>query len=192
MNGTDAFVVEGSALRQEKIALPGHKHSTVPIVAATLACARPVRLRNVPDLLDVRLLLDILVRGGAHATMHGDEVEIDTRGYREPTIPLGPARAIHGSLYLLPAVLGRLGTVSFPGAGGCPIGSAADRGLRPVHHVVQVLEAFGAHIEERPGSLVGFSAGLHAARIDIDRFSTRPGHRAGPCPARRGRSRCRG
>src|SRR2546425_4795165 len=61
----ERFVVEGGRRLEGTIRPGGNKNAALPILAACLLTDDPVVLRNVPDIQDVRVMLEIIGRLGA-------------------------------------------------------------------------------------------------------------------------------
>lgn len=156
-------------LRAGTIALAGYKHAAVPVLCAILGRGLRARLLGVPRVEDTRFFRSFLTDSGA--VVEGDEDWlIDAR--RIAPIPLSPelTRRVHGSLYLVPALLGRFSAVRFPGAGGCKIGGGP-AGERPVEHVLSVLRAFGARFRAESSEIVGEVDGFRPCDIDVLDYS---------------------
>jgi UDP-N-acetylglucosamine 1-carboxyvinyltransferase len=101
----------------------GNKNAAFPLIAAALLTDRPVRLRNLPDIEDVRTMLQIVeglgvcvTREDAHAiTIEAKEISTDTP---DPRL----LRRIRGALVLIGPLLARLGKVRVGRFGGDQIG----------------------------------------------------------------------
>ena len=61
----ERFIVEGGRRLEGTIRPGGNKNAALPILAACLLTDEPVVLRNLPDIQDVRVMLEILERLGA-------------------------------------------------------------------------------------------------------------------------------
>src|ERR1700730_11194581 len=61
----ERFVVEGGRRLEGKIRPGGNKNAALPILAACLLTDDPVVLRNLPDIQDVRVMLEIMEGLGA-------------------------------------------------------------------------------------------------------------------------------
>src|SRR5207244_11556423 len=61
----ERFVVEGGRRLEGTIRPGGNKNAALPILAACLLTDAPVVLRNLPDIQDVRVMLQIIERLGA-------------------------------------------------------------------------------------------------------------------------------
>ena len=72
----DKLVVKGGARLQGRVEISGSKNSALPILAATLLTPETCVLHNVPDLSDIRFMLEILRQLGSTVTLrqwHGDD-----------------------------------------------------------------------------------------------------------------------
>jgi UDP-N-acetylglucosamine enolpyruvyl transferase len=132
----------GRQLRGE-VTVPGFKHSLVTVLSAAAAADALVRVTNVPDIVETRVLSSLLRDAGARIALDGDVLELDASGIRDATLDPGLASRIHGVVYLIPALLHRTGRVVVPANGGCQIGDGPSL-ARPVEQYISVLRAFGA------------------------------------------------
>jgi UDP-N-acetylglucosamine 1-carboxyvinyltransferase len=170
------MVVHGGRELRGRVPISGYKHALTVVVAAAVALDRQVTLRNVPDMTESRVLKDILDHMGATGSLAGGLWRLDTRPMRSVPVPARLSSRIHGSLYLVPALLARFGEVSFVGAGGDRIGPEEQGGLRPVDQVVEVLRRFGATVQTS-GGLHARARRLTGCSIDLMEFTTDAGRR---------------
>ena len=59
------YIVQGGTKLSGSVTISGAKNAAVAILPATLLVSGPCRIENVPDISDVRLLLEILRDMGA-------------------------------------------------------------------------------------------------------------------------------
>ena len=157
-------IVGGNRLEGE-VVISGAKNAVVAILPAALLAQGVCRIENVPNISDVRILLDIIRSLNAKVRWLNDStVEIDTTDvkYCEPDPEL--VKKMRASYYLMGALLGRYGRAHVALPGGCNFAS------RPIDQHIKGFEALGAEVEEtedfvdiRPGP-----DGLHSARISLD------------------------
>jgi UDP-N-acetylglucosamine 1-carboxyvinyltransferase len=145
----DTFVVEGGRPLQGTVRVSGAKNAALPLLAATLLSEGRCVLRNVPDLLDVQNLLEILREVGLSADWRGGGV-VSCRVTSEAS---SVARyelvsKMRASIYLLGPLLAKRGHARVSLPGGCVIG------LRPVDLHIKGLRALGAEIELDHGYIV--------------------------------------
>ncbi len=70
----DKLVVKGGARLKGRVEISGSKNSALPILAATLLTPETCVLHNVPDLSDIRFMLEILRQLGAKVTFENGTV----------------------------------------------------------------------------------------------------------------------
>ncbi|MEU2065749.1 hypothetical protein [Streptomyces anulatus] len=163
-----------------EVTVSGFKHVLVLALAHAVGTGGKFTLHNAPGILETEVYHDFLPRLGIPTTRDEEgSLTIDASGEIADTLPEA-AEAIHGSLYLLPALLARTGRARFSARfGGCRIG-AASSGERPWRNVVQVLERFGAHITSDGPEFVLRAPVLRGASIDLRDFTTDPRTLSGP------------
>ncbi|NLY18067.1 MAG: UDP-N-acetylglucosamine 1-carboxyvinyltransferase, partial [Clostridiaceae bacterium] len=134
----EKLVIRGQKRLKGEVTVSGAKNAAVAILPATILSDRECVIENVPDILDITILKNILTQLGAKIENINDfSVQIDTSGinsYIATDKQLGRLRA---SYYLMGALLGRFrkAVVSFPG--GC------DFGVRPIDQHIKGFEALG-------------------------------------------------
>ena len=157
-------IIGGTPLKGE-VVISGAKNAVVAILPATLLVPGKCRIENVPDISDVRILLDIMRSMGASvAWVAPGVVEIDCTDvpYCEPDAEL--VRKMRASYYLLGAQLGRYGRSHVALPGGCAFAK------RPIDQHIKGFRLLGADVTEadeyvamEPGA-----DGLRGQRISLD------------------------
>lgn len=139
----DKFVIKGGKPLKGEIYAGGSKNSALGILTASLMTKGVCIFKNVPDIEDVQLLLNIFESIGVKYAREGSSVALDTRNIDKTYIDTEDAVKMRASYYLLGAFLGRFGEVSIPFPGGCAIGS------RPIDQHIKGFQALGAAITEQ-------------------------------------------
>lgn len=165
----NVLIVKGGQPLHGRAQVAGFKHVLVLALSYLVGSGRGGVITNVPDILETRTYLELLPSIGVDATMQGQRLEVRQGQPGSVELP-DVAAEIHGSLYLLPALLARHGKVAFASFGGCPIGGEP-RGGRPWRHAVRVLERFGAHSHGDVDSHQLTTDGLRGADIDLREFA---------------------
>jgi UDP-N-acetylglucosamine 1-carboxyvinyltransferase len=139
----DRFVVEGGRPVGGTLVPAGNKNEALPALAATLLAPGACTLENVPDIRDVRTMLEILVELGVDADplAPGRALRLDSAklAARAPSSSLGAT--IRGSFLLAPGLLHRTGRADLPRPGGDRIGR------RRVDTHLHALRLLGAEVE---------------------------------------------
>jgi UDP-N-acetylglucosamine 1-carboxyvinyltransferase len=117
------FVVDGGRPLNGTIRPAGNKNAALPIIAATLLTEETVTLENVPDIRDVRTLLELLAVLGADVEWLGDNrVQVTAREVGASDLDAGMAARIRASILLAGPMLARVGRMVLPPPGGDVIG----------------------------------------------------------------------
>ncbi len=118
----DVFRITGNGPLNGEVAVGGAKNAALPLLAATLLTKETVRLENVPDLSDIRFMIEIMRHVGAI-------VENPVAGTWEVTAtelthiaPYELVRKMRASVCLLGPLIARLRKAEVSIPGGCVIG----------------------------------------------------------------------
>jgi UDP-N-acetylglucosamine 1-carboxyvinyltransferase len=133
----DKLVVKGGVRLKGRVEISGSKNSALPILAATLLTPETCVLHNVPDLSDIRFMLEILSRLGAKVTFENGTVT--TRAEKVITeVPYDLVRKMRASICVLGPMIARCGKATISEPGGCSIGD------RPIDIHLKGLAELGA------------------------------------------------
>ncbi|MCI0435915.1 MAG: hypothetical protein L0271_20065 [Gemmatimonadetes bacterium] len=117
------FVVEGGRPLKGTIRPAGNKNAALPIIAATLLTDEEVVLENIPEIKDVRTLMELLTQLGAEVSWIGPNcVRIRAAGLQATEIKPEMAARIRASILLAGPMLARVGRMVLPPPGGDVIG----------------------------------------------------------------------
>jgi UDP-N-acetylglucosamine 1-carboxyvinyltransferase len=156
------FVVDGGRPLNGRIRPAGNKNAALPIIAATLLTEEEVVLENVPDIRDVRTLLELLTVLGAEVEwLGGNRVRIQAREVGVNDLDAAMAARIRASILLAGPMLARAGRMVLPPPGGDVIGR------RRVDTHFLALSKLGAVVKEDRGYHLETS-GLQGADIFLD------------------------
>jgi UDP-N-acetylglucosamine 1-carboxyvinyltransferase len=162
----ECFVIEGGRPLQGRIQAAGNKNGALPILAACLLTAEPVVLHNVPRIVDVETMLELLNDIGAEAEWTGtNDVRVHAAEVTKSELDEELCSRMRASFLLAGPLLARLGAVSAPPPGGDVIGR---RRLDPHIHAFAELGAqieIGRRYEMRAGSLRGRHIFLDEASV---------------------------
>ena len=135
------ITITGGRTLHGRIRPAAAKNSVLPLLAATLLCRTPSRLRAVPPLADVATSLALLQSVGAKAERQGSDLFVAPGQDLQGEIPDYLAGAMRSSVFYLAPLLCRVGEVRLPLPGGCKLGP------RPVDIHLAGLAAMGAQVE---------------------------------------------
>lgn len=122
-----AFVIEGGYPLQGSIVPQGAKNEALEVICATLLSREPVTISNIPDILDVNNLIQLLremrVKVSQQAkdtyTFQADEVDLH---YMQSPDFLQKCARLRGSVMMLGPLLARMGKAVVSKPGGDKIG----------------------------------------------------------------------
>jgi UDP-N-acetylglucosamine 1-carboxyvinyltransferase len=162
----ESFVIEGGRPLQGRIRASGNKNGALPILAACLLTAEPVLLHNVPRIVDVETMIELLNDIGVEAEWVGsNDVQVHAATVLKHELDQELCSRMRASFLLAGPLLARVGRVSAPPPGGDVIGR---RRLDPHIHAFAKLGAqieIGPRYEMRGGSLRGSNIFLDEASV---------------------------
>ena len=139
----DELFIEGGAPLRGTVTASGNKNAAFPLIAAALLTDQPVTLRNVPDISDVRAMLQIMEGLGVELDQpERHTVTLRARTLRSAAPDPALLRRIRGALVLMGPLLARAGEARFGSSGGDQIGR------RRIDTHVLGLQALGATVDE--------------------------------------------
>jgi UDP-N-acetylglucosamine 1-carboxyvinyltransferase len=161
-----SFVIEGGHPLRGSIRPIGNKNAALPMLAACLLTDEPVTLHNVPDIGDVRTLLQILQAMGVAIEQNGTSVTLCARGLCETSPDAHLFGQIRGSLTLMGPLLGRYGRFAVDTAAG-----GDDIGRRRIDTHLQVFDALGAQLRHNGKFELSAGGRLQGSDILLDETS---------------------
>ncbi len=145
----------------------GSKNAALPIIFAAVAMRGVSVISRVPDILDVRVAIEIIRRFGAYAEMQNGVLKIDATDLHYEKIPRELTCKIRASSYLIGACLARFGRFHLDDFGGCNFCN------RPIDMHLQAAAVLGAEItdnfiyaEKLTGRIIAFEKPSVGATIN--------------------------
>ena len=160
-------IIGGNSLVGE-VTISGAKNAAVAILPAALLVNGVCRIENVPNISDVRILLQILEAMGAKIRQEEPGVLVIDSTNVSCTEPNGElVRKMRASYYLMGVLLGRFGRGHVALPGGCNFAS------RPIDQHIKGFRALGADVLETEEfvELEPGEEGLHGQRVSLDMAS---------------------
>ena len=161
-------IIGGTPLEGE-ISISGAKNAAVAILPAALLIDGVCRVENVPDISDVRILLNILEDMGAKISWEDATVTLDCRNITTTCPNADLVKKMRASYYLMGSLLSRFHEAKVALPGGCNFAS------RPIDQHIKGFAALGADVEETE-EYVALKPGknrLQGARVSLDVVSVR-------------------
>ena len=145
------------------VRISGAKNASLPALCAALLTDAPVRLRNVPEVRDIRTMGRVLAALGAEVEFRvGGGVEVRARTLTSPEAPYELVKTMRASVLVLGPLLAREGRARVSLPGGCAIGA------RPIDLHLLALEKLGATIRVEHGYVEARAERLRGAEIHFD------------------------
>ena len=160
------LIVHGGTPLVGKILPSANKNAVLPVLCATLLTREPVRLKRVPEITDVKKILEVFRALGSSVQVDFARGVLDIQ-HRHTLFDEKRHRlpeAMRSSVMLVPPLLARFGSARIENdVQGCTLG------VREIDPHVEVFERFGARIERRADALIVRSNGpLHATQHWLD------------------------
>ncbi len=123
----ESFIIEGGHLLKGTITPQGAKNEALQVICATLLTTEKVEIRNIPDILDVNNLIQLLKEIGVKVTrenrndyvFQADDLKLD---YLESDEFVHKCAALRGSVLMIGPLLARFGKAVVAEPGGDKIG----------------------------------------------------------------------
>jgi UDP-N-acetylglucosamine 1-carboxyvinyltransferase len=136
------LVINGPCKLSGEFTVSGSKNASLPIICATLLASGIFKITNIPEISDIKNLLEIISKIGGKYTLENNTLTIDTGGINSFEPDPKKVRNIRASILLLGPLLSRFKEVKIAYPGGCFIGA------RPVETHIRALSDLGAEIVE--------------------------------------------
>jgi len=159
------YEIHGGNPLRGSVTISGAKNAAVAILPAAILIEGKCRVENVPDISDVRILLDILADLGVVVErLPGGVVTLDSTHIRSTRPDPALVKKMRASYYLMGALLSRFGEADVALPGGCNFAS------RPIDQHIKGFKALGAAVEETEEyvRLSPGENGLAGNRVNLD------------------------
>lgn len=157
----DRFVIEGGRKLEGIVEVSGAKNSALPIIAASILSDKRVVIENVPDVMDVRTMIELIEYLGAIVKFKKKVLEIQTPKIKRIIAPYNIVRKMRASYYVLGALIAREKKAKISLPGGCAIGP------RPVDLHIKGIKALGCNVDIESGYIVAECKKLKGTEINL-------------------------
>ncbi|WP_247215478.1 UDP-N-acetylglucosamine 1-carboxyvinyltransferase [Synechococcus sp. C9] len=154
--------IRGGVPLRGEVAVNGAKNSALAIMAGALLCSQECRIRNVPNLVDVHRMGQVLTALGVKVRYDRGALDLDVTHLHRSLAPYEVVSQLRASFFVIGPLLARLGVARVPMPGGCAIGA------RPVELHVRGLQALGAVVQIEHGMVHAYARKLKGASIYLD------------------------
>ena len=157
------YIIKGGRPLKGEVQIGGAKNAALGIVVAAIMADEPVLIENLPEVDDVKVLLDSIEGIGAIVERIDEHtVRINGAVINDVNVDDEYIRKIRGSYYLVGALLGKYKKAVVALPGGCQIGS------RPIDQHLKGFEQLGANVTIHNGKIDAYADNLVGSHIYLD------------------------
>jgi len=159
----ERYIVKGGTPLVGSVEIGGAKNAALGLIAAAILTDETVIIDNLPDVNDIRVLLQAIEEIGAVVKrVNEHSVIINAKNITSHRIDYGYTKKIRASYYLLGALLGRFGEAQVVLPGGCNIGA------RPIDQHIKGFKALGADVKIEGGFISASAEKLVGNNVYFD------------------------
>ena len=149
-----------------EIEISGAKNASLPLIAMTILAKNPVKINNLPNVVDIKTLIKLLSKLGAYCQFSDHSVSVNAAPIHETKATYDIVKTMRASILVLGPILARFGHCEVSLPGGCAIGQ------RPIDLHLKALEQMGAKIHIKAGYIEASTPnGLHGCEIIFDKVT---------------------
>ena len=116
------FEIEGGVPLRGTVRASGNKNAILPMIAACMLTDQEMVLENVPDIIDVRHMLEVITSLGGQVERSGERVSIHARSLTGSEISRELCNKVRTSIMFVAPLLHRMGKAKLYPPGGDVIG----------------------------------------------------------------------
>jgi UDP-N-acetylglucosamine 1-carboxyvinyltransferase len=158
----DRYIITGKQRLEGHIQVSGAKNSSLPLMAATLLTEGTSTLLSIPDLADIKHMIEVLEHLGCKAVRQNEGLLINAEALELCDVDERLIRKMRASNLILGPLLARYGRVRLSRPGGCAIGS------RPMDQHIKGFQQLGVKVKEKHGYIEAWTDQLQGADIYLD------------------------
>ncbi len=158
----DKIIIEGGNRLFGEVEISGAKNAALPIMASSILLDSPVKIKNVPDLRDIRTFDKLLKILGAETNFENNIFEINATSIKEYTAPYDLVKTMRASILFLGPLVTKFGKAKVSLPGGCAIGP------RPVNFHIDAIKKLGAKVNVIDGYIIAEANKLKGTEFYFD------------------------
>ena len=118
----DYLQINGPMKLNGEVRISGAKNAALPLIAMTLLAKNPVKISNMPEVVDIKTLLKLIGNLGGSYDLLDHTVTIDTNALNNTKATYDIVKTMRASILVLGPLLARFGHCEVSLPGGCAIG----------------------------------------------------------------------
>jgi UDP-N-acetylglucosamine 1-carboxyvinyltransferase len=158
----DKYLIEGGPRLAGTVRASGAKNSALKLMAAAVMAEDACLIHNVPDIMDVRIMMDVLAYIGMGVTFSGGDLEITPATAPRLEAPYHLVQKMRAAVEVLGPLIARHGRARVAMPGGCNIGA------RQVDMHMKGLALMGARMGVSHGYIEAEADGLSGTHLYLD------------------------
>ncbi|MFI3200776.1 MAG: UDP-N-acetylglucosamine 1-carboxyvinyltransferase [Eubacteriales bacterium] len=159
----EQYAIKGGISLVGEVEVGGAKNAALAILAASIMTNETVLIDNLPDVRDIRVLIQAMESIGVVVTrMDRHSVKVNAARIHDLVIQDDYIKKIRASYYLLGALLGKYKKASVALPGGCNIGS------RPIDQHIKGFKVIGADVKIEHGLIITEAGELSGGNVYFD------------------------
>lgn len=160
------FIINGKNKIEGEINVSGMKNATTPILAATLLTKETCIISNVPNISDVRSVIEIMKNIGSNIEYLDEHtLKISNKDINPCQLDEKAVRKMRSSILFMGPLLARFHEIDLPEPGGCIIGN------RPLDSHISGFQQLGAQVVKNSRSYKMSVDKLIGSKITLPEFS---------------------
>lgn len=159
----EQYLIHGGKALIGEVTIDGAKNAALPILAAAMMSGESVTINNLPDVKDIRVMIEAMKDIGATVSfVKKGTIVVDPKNLNTEVVNSEAIKQIRASYYFIGALLGKYNKAAVLLPGGCNIGS------RPIDQHVKGFKMLGADVQIKHGIINTNTEKLKAAHIFLD------------------------
>lgn len=157
----DKLIITGPATLSGTVHISRAKNAYLPILAAVLLSDKPIHLKNIPNLQDIKTMIKLLSNLGVTVTKDGNTTTFDASTLNSHEATYDIVKTMRASIFVLGPLLARLKKAKVSLPGGCAIGT------RPIDLHLTNLEKLGCNVNLTGGYVEATVDKMKAERLTL-------------------------
>lgn len=158
----DKLIISGPCTLSGSVHISRAKNAYLPILAGVLLSDKPIHLKNIPELQDIKTMIKLLSNLGVKVTKNGDITTFDASSLNSHEATYDLVKTMRASIFVLGPLLARLGKAKVSLPGGCAIGT------RPIDLHLTNLEKLGCVINLKAGYVEANVSKMQPTNLRLD------------------------
>ena len=159
----EKILIKGKKRIKGRIPISGSKNAALPIIAASLLTDKKVSIRNIPNIADVHVMIELVNSMGANVHFQKNTLSVEAAEIAAGALAHNPlANKVRYSIHLIGALLSRFNKIQSPLPGGCKIGT------RKLDSYILALTSLGANVRIKDNNIEVQSDELHGSHIVLE------------------------